>query len=122
MSDPFANLDKKKKYRPKSAADLDALPVDPALVEKVAAENNFPSRHPPAPKVVTSQGRAPQHVFRTGRSKQINIKGTIECDDHLERLRVEMDAPKGVVLEEALRALELIKEEVIRRLREARGR
>jgi hypothetical protein len=121
MSDPFANLDKKK-YRPKSAAELDALPVDPALVEKVAAENNFPSRHPPAPKVVTSQGRAPQHVFRTGRSKQINIKGTKECDDHLERLRVELDAPKGVVLQEALNALEAVKAEVIQRLQQARNR
>lgn len=114
----FANLDK---FKPKTAAELEASLPPAEVVEKVAKASNYPSRQAPAPKPA-AQGRAPQHVFRTGRSKQINIKGTIECDDHLERLRVELDAPKGVVLEEALRALEAIKPEVIRRLREARSR
>lgn len=99
-------------------------------IARMAAENGFTSRQAqpapaeaPAPKLVkktpakpVSSERPRQHYFRTGRNKQINIKGSIECEAHLQRLVDEIDAPKGVVLEEALKALEAVKAEVIARL------
>jgi hypothetical protein len=100
-------------------------------IARMAAENGFPSRQAqvaqpvdiPAPKFVKKTQSKPanterprQHYFRTGRNKQINIKGSVECEAHLQRLVDEIDAPKGVVLEEALKALEAIKADVIARL------
>ena len=89
-------------------------------IAQMAEENGFPSRQAPA-KVAPERPR--QHYFRTGRNIQINIKGSQECDAHLRRLVDEIDAPKGVILEEALKALESVKAELIDRLdREYPGR
>jgi hypothetical protein len=76
-------------------------------IGKIAKENGFPSRQAPIDKPAEERPR--QHYFRTGRNKQINIKGSPECDNHLQRLVAELDVPKGVVLEEALKALDAVK-------------
>jgi len=76
-------------------------------IGRIAKENGFPSRQAPIEKPAEERPR--QHYFRTGRNKQINIKGSSECDEHLQRLVAELDVPKGVILEEALKALESIK-------------
>lgn len=86
---------------------------DREKIAKIAQENGFPSRQAPAK---ASSERPRQHYFRTGRNVQINIKGSPECDDHLRRLVEEIDAPKGVILEEALKALETVKADLIARL------
>jgi hypothetical protein len=107
---PLDNLDldefKTKPTEPKPKQERQAI-------AKMAEDNGFPSRQAPA-KV--SNERPKQHYFRTGRNQQINIKGSQECDEHLKRLVAEIDAPKGVILEEALKALEAIKPQVIERL------
>jgi hypothetical protein len=80
---------------------------DRKAIAKVAEENGFPSRQASAPKA--SADRPRQHYFRTGRNVQINVKGSPECDEHLKRLVAELDVPKGIILEEAFKALEAIK-------------
>lgn len=108
---PLDNLDldefKTKPTEPKPKQERQAI-------AKMAEENGFPSRQAPAKKL--SDERPKQHYFRTGRNEQINIKGSPECHEHLKRLVAEIDAPKGVVLEEALKALEATKDQVIQRL------
>lgn len=81
--------------------------ADREEIGRIAKENGFPSRQAPIDKPAEERPR--QHYFRTGRNKQINIKGSPECDDHLQRLVAELDVPKGVILEEALKALEAVK-------------
>ncbi|WP_413675666.1 hypothetical protein ACEN9H_32060 (plasmid) [Massilia cellulosiltytica] len=89
-----------KAPEPKARADREEI-------GRIAKENGFPSRQAPIDKPAEERPR--QHYFRTGRNKQINIKGSLECDEHLQRLVAELDVPKGVVLEEALKALEAVK-------------
>jgi hypothetical protein len=79
---------------------------DREAIAKIAEANGFPSRQAP---VKASTERPRQHYFRTGRNVQMAIKGTAECHDQLQRLVEELDVPKGVILEEALKALEAIK-------------
>ena len=86
---------------------------DRQSIARIAEENGFPSRQAPA-KAATERPR--QHYFRTGRNVQINIKGSQQCNEHLKRLVDEIDAPKGVILEEALKALERVKNEIMERL------
>jgi hypothetical protein len=93
-------------FQTKTAGEAQPKP-DRETIAKVAEENGFPSRQAPLPKAGTQRPR--QHYFRTGRNQQINIKGSPECDVHLARLVEELDVPKGVILEEALKALEAIK-------------
>lgn len=118
---------------PLDGLDLDEFDVKPAVakpkatpeeIAQISEANGFPSRQaqsvkpvePPAPKPVKISQPKPantepphQHYFRTGRNEQINAKGSKECKAMFERLHKEMDVPKGVVLEEALKALESIK-------------
>lgn len=82
---------------------------DRETIAKIAEQNGFPSRQ--TPLVKTESERPRQHYFRTGRNVQIPIKGTSECQEHLQRLVQELNVPKGVVLEEALRALDAVKHE-----------
>ena len=89
-----------KAPEPKSKPDREEI-------GKIAKENGFPSRQAPIDKPADERPR--QHYFRTGRNKQINVKGSPECDAHLQRLVAELDVPKGVILEEALKALEAVK-------------
>lgn len=88
---------------------------DRVALAKIAQEHGFPSRQAPA-KVEAERPR--QHYFRTGRNVQMAIKGTPECYAHLQRLVDELDVPKGVILEEALKALEAVKDsaQVVERL------
>lgn len=89
---------------------------DREAIAKIAEENGFPSRQ--APVKASSTERPRQHYFRTGRNVQMAIKGTQECHEHLQRLVQELDVPKGVILEEALKALDAIKssQELIERI------
>jgi len=94
-----------EEFQPK-APELKSKP-DREEIGKIAKENGFPSRQAPIDKPADERPR--QHYFRTGRNKQINVKGSPECDAHLQRLVAELDVPKGVILEEALKALEAVK-------------
>jgi len=105
---PLDNLDE---FQAKTTDER--LKYDRESIAKIAEENGFPSRQA---KTKPALERSRPHYFRTGRNQQINIKGTAACDAHLRRLAEEIGVPKGVILEEALNALESIKQDVIERL------
>jgi hypothetical protein len=107
------NLDEFQAKPPADKAKRDPK-QNRGTIAKIAEENGFPSRQAPAKTAALERPR--QHYFRTGRNVQINIKGSLECDEHLKRLVEEIDAPKGVILEEALKALESVKTELMERL------
>jgi hypothetical protein len=84
-------------------------PVDErAVIEQVAAENNFPSRHPSKPPAAPypSSVLRTQRRYTTGRNMQINIKATAQTIDRLHRVADELGVPLGEVLARALEALE----------------
>lgn len=98
---PFGNLDdftpatKAKKPKPEKA-----------VIDQVAADNNFPSRQPtkPAPPALPAS-RQPRR-YTTGRNQQINVKATGETIDQFYRLADQMNLPLGEVLARALNALQ----------------
>lgn len=102
---PFEDL---ADFKPKA----EAKPVEKAQIDKLAEDNNFPSRQAqlsvakasmPAPTQPNSR-RARRYT--TGRNRQINIKATQETIDRLYRLADEKNMPLGELLDVALDALE----------------
>lgn len=88
-----------------------AKPEHKDVVDEVAAQHGFPSRQPAktmtAPAVVSEPPpRRQQRRYTTGRNKQINIKATDETIKRLYQLADERGVPLGVLLEQALDALE----------------
>lgn len=86
-------------------------PEAAAAIERVAADNNFPSRRPgptPAPPAQAAtkvpQRRVRRHV--TGRNQQINVKATAATIERFYRLADERGVVLGELLEQALDALE----------------
>lgn len=99
----LADFEAKPKAQPK--------PVDPAVIERVAQENNFPSRQPPRP--VEQHAEAPvkkpgksRRRYTTGRNKQINIKATDLTIERFYRLADREHVPLGELLDRALDAFE----------------
>lgn len=87
--------------------------VEPAVIEQLAKDNNFPSRQPSkssdrasAPIPVTSLPN--QRRYRTGRNVQKNIKATAETIDALNRKADELAVPLGEVVRRGLIALEVL--------------
>lgn len=83
--------------------------VDPAVIERVAHDNDFPSRQPvrsaaTAPSPAES-GRA-RRRYTTGRNKQINIKATDTTIERFYRLADQQHVPLGELLERALEVYE----------------
>lgn len=92
---PFEDLgDFKPKTEPK--------PVQSADIDRLAADNNFPSRQPPR----STASPPARRRFTTGRNQQINIKATAETIDRLYRLADRQHVPLGELLDRALDALE----------------
>lgn len=81
--------------------------VEKAVIDQVAADNNFPSRQPskPVAEVALPAGR-PQRRYTTGRNQQINVKATGETIKQFYRLADQMNVPLGEVLARALDALQ----------------
>lgn len=103
---PFEDL---ADFKPKP----EAKPVEKAQIDKLAEDNNFPSRQAQAPVAKASMpAPAPQpnsrraRRYTTGRNRQINIKATQETIDRLYRLADEKNMPLGELLDVALDALE----------------
>lgn len=98
----LADFEPKPKAQPK--------PVDPAVIERVAQENNFPSRQPTKP-AAASEGKGttpvlPRRRYTTGRNKQLNIKATDQTIARFYRLADREHVPLGELLERALDAFE----------------
>lgn len=103
-ANPFADLGDFKPAPAKPKAE-------PSDIEKVAADNGFPSRQPvaqatPMPAANAAAPARKQRRYTTGRNKQINIKATDETIERLYRLADERKVPLGELLEQALAALE----------------
>jgi len=96
----FAVFADPPEFQPKPKADKK---IANEAIDRVAKENNFPSRQ--VPKPVREQKRKPNH-YRTGRNRQLNIKATEQTGDRLYRMASERKVPLGALLELALDALE----------------
>lgn len=101
---PFGDLTdfEQSKAKPKTTSQ-----AGKAVIDQVAAENNFLSR--PAVQPAEKPGPRQQRRHRTGRNQQINVKATAETVAQFNRLADELDMPLGEVLERALQALEATK-------------
>lgn len=99
--DPFAILrEPLPSFTTKAKTDK---PVAKETMERIAEENNFPSRQAAkAPKV---ERRKPR-VYRTGRNQQFNAKATPETIEKFYKLANERNVPLGELLRLALNALE----------------
>jgi hypothetical protein len=99
----LAEFEAKPKAQPK--------PVDPAMIDRVAQDNNFPSRLAPKPgaepgELETSTPRKSRRRYTTGRNKQINIKATDQTIERFYRLADQQHVPLGELLDRALEAFE----------------
>ncbi|MGA8598130.1 MAG: hypothetical protein WB676_25715 [Bryobacteraceae bacterium] len=98
---PFENLTEPPPvFAPKAKPEK---PVYKAAIEKIADDNNFPSRQ--ATKPVKAASRKPRR-YRTGRDQHLGIKATAETRDRLYKAADERNVPLGELLRLALDALE----------------
>ena len=99
--DPFAVLKEPlPSFTTKPKTDK---PVAKETIERIAEENNFPSRQ--APKSPKVERRKPR-IYRTGRNQQFNAKATPETIERFYKLANEKNVPLGELLRLALDALE----------------
>lgn len=100
-ADPFAILKEPlPSFATKPRADK---PMAKETIERIAEENNFPSRQ--AAKAPNTPRRK-RRVHRTGRNQQFNAKATPETIDRFYKLANEKKVPLGELLRLALEALE----------------
>ena len=93
--------------------DLDDLsistkpkPVDTAGIARIADENGFPSRQPPAKPPMET--RREQRRYRTGRNQQMNLKTSVEAYSRFYEL-AKGYRTLGECFEAAVDALEKLK-------------
>ena len=97
---PFANVteapvfDVKPKKEPQMAKET---------IERLAEENNFPSRQVPKP---VKEPRRKRRLYTTGRNRQFNVKVSSETLDRFYKMADEKRVPLCELLELALDALE----------------
>jgi hypothetical protein len=89
-------------FTPKAKAEK---PVPMAAIEKIAEENNFPSRR--AEKPVKEAPRK-QRRYRTGRDQHVGIKATGETRQRFYAMADERGVVLGEVLKQGLDALEAV--------------
>ena len=103
---PFGDLDD---FSP--ATESKKPKTEKAVIDKVAADNNFPSRQPSKvsalPLVPAAPSGRQQRRYTTGRNQQINVKATSETIELFYRLADQMNVPLGEVLAKALNALQI---------------
>jgi hypothetical protein len=98
--DPFATLKDPPVFATKPKAET---PVQQEAIERIAEQNNFPSRQAPR---VAKEPKRKRRVHRTGRNQQFNAKATPETIDRFYKLANEKSVPLGELLRLALDALE----------------
>jgi hypothetical protein len=98
--DPFALLNEPlPQFKTKAKSDK---PIAKETIERIAEENNFPSRQAKAP----STPRRKPRIYRTGRNQQFNAKATPQTIEKFYKLANEKNVPLGELLRLALDALE----------------
>lgn len=97
---PFATLAEPPVFTTKPKTEK---PLPTETIERIAEENNFPSRQAAkAPK----QSRRSRRVYTTGRNRQFNMKATAETVERFYKMADERKVPLCELLEHALDALE----------------
>ena len=85
-------------------------PVEPHQIERLAADNGFPSRQPvadkQAPAVAAPASTPARRRYVTGRNRQINLKASDETIARFYRLADERQVPLAELFELAVAALE----------------
>lgn len=97
---PFADLAEPPAFTIKAKS---AKPVPAETIERIAEENNFPSRQAAKP---VKEPRRKRRVYTTGRNRQFNIKATAETVERFYKMADEKKVPLCELLELALDALE----------------
>jgi hypothetical protein len=97
---PFANVAEAPVFTTKPKPEK---PVPTETMERIATENNFPSRQ--APKAPAIQRRKPRR-YKTGRNQQLNIKATSETIDRFLKAADAEMVPLGEMLKRALDVFE----------------
>jgi hypothetical protein len=101
--DPFAILkDPLPSFTTKPKPDQ---PVAKETMERIAEENNFPSRQ--AAKAPKAERRKPR-THRTGRNQQFNAKATSETIQRIYKSADERHVPLGELLKQGMDALEAV--------------
>ena len=86
-------------------AKMQAKPVEPQQIERIATEMGFPSRQPVTTPAAL-HGKQTRRRYTTGRNQQLNVKATAETVARFYRLADQQGVPWGELLEQALQALE----------------
>jgi hypothetical protein len=100
--DPFATFAEPPVFTIKTRAEK---PVQAEAIERIARENNFPSRQSPKP---VKETRRKRRVYKTGRNQQLNVKATNATIERFYKLADERGVPLGALLDIALDALEKV--------------
>lgn len=78
-------------------------PVANEALERIAEDNDFPSRQPPR---VSKEPRRKRRKYMTGRNRQINMMASSETIERIYKIADEIGKPLATVLEMAIEALE----------------
>lgn len=78
-------------------------PVEKEIIERIAAQNNFPSRQASKPP---REPRRKRRVYTTGRNQQLNIRARGDTIERFCKLADERRVPLGELFEQAVSALE----------------
>jgi hypothetical protein len=97
----FANLAEPPVFATKTKTEKS---VPPETIERIAEENNFPSRQ--AAKTPREPPRK-RRVYTTGRNRQFNIKATPETVERFYKMADDRRVPLCELLEQALEALDI---------------
>lgn len=109
----FANLDGPPIFTTKPRAEK---PVQPEAIERIATENNFPSRQ--AAKPPKEPKRKPR-IYRTGRNQSFNVKATPETIQRFYKLADDKNVPLGELMKLGLDAIEAV--DILQKVADRRG-
>lgn len=99
-ANPFESIEDLPAFAPKPRREA---PVAKETIERIAAENNFPSRQAARAQREPKRSR---RVYRTGRNRPLSIKATNETVERFYKMADQRKLQLGAVLEQALDALE----------------
>ena len=102
---PFENLADDFPVKPKTQTKK-VVENEKELIDRIAEDNNFPSRQAVKEVSPISTGKRQQRRYRTGRNQQLNIKATEQTIEKFYRLADKEKITLGELLERALDALE----------------
>jgi hypothetical protein len=97
---PFANLAEPPVFTTKPKTEK---PIQTETIERIAEENNFPSRQAAKPP---KEPRRKRRVYTTGRNRQFNIKATAETVERFYKMADENKVTLCELMEMALDGLE----------------